>query len=53
MLKELLKSSLKLTVLIPFYWPGFLTLTREESVDWEAINDDILNKFDTMKHRNL
>ena len=31
-----------------FTGPGFLTLTIEESVDWEAINDDILNKFDTM-----
>ena len=31
-----------------FTGPGFLTLTREASVDWEAINDDILNKFDTM-----
>ena len=31
-----------------FTGPGFLTLTREESADWEAINDDILNKFDTM-----
>ena len=31
-----------------FTGPGFLTLTRNESADWEAINDDILNKFDTM-----
>tara|TARA_A100001234_G_scaffold44045_1_gene36393 strand:+ start:167 stop:409 length:243 start_codon:yes stop_codon:yes gene_type:complete len=31
-----------------FTGPGFLTLTREESADWEAINTDILNKFDTM-----
>jgi len=31
-----------------FTGPGFLTLTREESADWESINDDILNKFDTM-----
>ena len=31
-----------------FTGPGFLTLTREESVDWETINEDILNKFDTM-----
>ena len=31
-----------------FTGPGFLTLTREESVDWQVINDDILNKFDTM-----
>ena len=31
-----------------FTGPGFLTLTREESADWEAINTNILNKFDTM-----
>ena len=31
-----------------FTGPGFLTLTREESADWEVINDDILNKFDTI-----
>ena len=31
-----------------FTGPGFLTLTRQESVEWEVINDDILNKFDTM-----
>ena len=31
-----------------FTGPGFLTLTREESADWKAINHDILNKFDTM-----
>ena len=31
-----------------FTGPGFLTLTRQVSVDWEAINTDILNKFDTM-----
>ena len=31
-----------------FTGPGFLTLTKEESADWETINTDILNKFDTM-----
>jgi hypothetical protein len=31
-----------------FTGPGFLTLTRQESVDWEDIDTDILNKFDTM-----
>ena len=31
-----------------FTGPGFLTLTRQESVEWEVINNDILNKFDTM-----
>ena len=31
-----------------FTGPGFLTLTKKESADWESINTDILNKFDTM-----
>ena len=31
-----------------FTGPGFLTLTKQESADWEAINTDILNKFDTI-----
>ena len=31
-----------------FAGPGFLTLTKQESADWEAINTDIFNKFDTM-----
>jgi hypothetical protein len=31
-----------------FTGPGFLTLTREEKADWEVINDDILDKFDTI-----
>ena len=31
-----------------FIGPGFLTLTRYESADWEVINTDILNKFDTI-----
>ena len=31
-----------------FTGPGFLTLTREEKADWEVINNDILNKFDTI-----
>ena len=31
-----------------FTGPGFLTLTKEESANWKAINTDILNKFDTM-----
>ena len=31
-----------------FTGPGFLTLTKEEFADWETINTDILNKFDTM-----
>ena len=31
-----------------FTGPGFLTLTKEETTDWEAINTDISNKFDTI-----
>ena len=31
-----------------FTGPGFLTLTKEEKANWEAINNDILNKFDTI-----
>tara|TARA_B100000614_G_C14475023_1_gene464200 strand:+ start:826 stop:1098 length:273 start_codon:yes stop_codon:yes gene_type:complete len=31
-----------------FTGPGFLTLTKEEGGDWNLINNDILNKFDTM-----
>jgi len=31
-----------------FTGPSFLTLTKEESANWEAINTDILNKFDTI-----
>ena len=31
-----------------FTGPGFLTLTKEENVDWSLINNDILIKFDTI-----
>ena len=31
-----------------FTGPGFLTLTKEETSDWNIINNDILNKFDTI-----
>tara|TARA_B100000524_G_scaffold29048_1_gene14524 strand:- start:645 stop:887 length:243 start_codon:yes stop_codon:yes gene_type:complete len=31
-----------------FAGPGFLTVTREENYSWESINNDILNKFDTI-----
>ena len=31
-----------------FTGPGFLTLTKEESSGWNIINNDILNKFDTI-----
>ena len=31
-----------------FTGPGFLTITKDENTDWDTINKDILNKFDTM-----
>ena len=31
-----------------FTGPGFLTLTKEEDGDWNIINSNILNKFDTI-----
>ena len=31
-----------------FTGPGFLTITRDENTDWDIINKDILNKFDTI-----
>ena len=31
-----------------FTGPGFLTITKEQFANWETINNDILNKFDTM-----
>jgi len=31
-----------------FTGPGFLTITKDESSDWDMINNDILNKFDTI-----
>ena len=35
-------------ILSIFTGPGFLTITKDESSDWNMINNDILNKFDTM-----
>ena len=31
-----------------FTGPNFLTVTKEEAADWDSINKDILNKFDTI-----
>ena len=31
-----------------FTGPGFLTLSKEENANWKTINNDILNKFDTI-----
>ena len=35
-------------ILSIFTGPGFLTITKDESTDWNMINNDILNKFDTI-----
>ena len=35
-------------ILSIFTGPGFLTITKEEFSDWNTINNDILNKFDTI-----
>ena len=35
-------------ILSIFTGPGFLTITKDESLDWNRINNDILNKFDTI-----
>ena len=29
-----------------FAGPGFLTLTKEENIDWESINHDIVTQLD-------
>jgi hypothetical protein len=31
-----------------FAGPGFLTLTKEEDSDWDAINDDIVTQLDKL-----
>ena len=31
-----------------FTGPGFLTITKEGFANWETINNDILNKLDTI-----
>ena len=35
-------------ILSIFTGPGFLTITKDDSSDWNMINNDILNKFDTI-----
>ena len=32
-----------------FFGPGFITITKEDSVDWEVITNDIINIFDKLK----
>ena len=31
-----------------FFGPGFVTITKEEVVAWESINQDIINIFDKL-----
>ena len=31
-----------------FFGPGFITITKEESIEWESINQDIINIFDKL-----
>ena len=31
-----------------FFGPGFITITKSEAMDWESINQDIINIFDKL-----
>jgi len=31
-----------------FFGPNFVTITKEESIEWELINQDIINIFDKL-----
>tara|TARA_B100001939_G_scaffold3084_1_gene2935 strand:- start:86 stop:313 length:228 start_codon:yes stop_codon:yes gene_type:complete len=31
-----------------FFGPGFITITKSEAINWESINQDIINIFDKM-----
>ena len=31
-----------------FLGPGFITITKGEDIDWESINQDIINIFDKL-----
>ena len=31
-----------------FFGPGFITITKSEDMDWESINQDIINIFDRL-----
>ena len=31
-----------------FFGPGFITITKEESTEWELINQDIINILDKL-----
>ena len=31
-----------------FFGPGFITITKSEAIDWDSINQDIINIFDKL-----
>ena len=31
-----------------FFGPNFVTITKEENIEWESINQDIINIFDKL-----
>ena len=31
-----------------FFGPGFITITKSEAIDWESINQNIINIFDKL-----
>ena len=31
-----------------FFGPNFITITKEENIEWESINQDITNIFDKL-----
>ena len=31
-----------------FFGPGFITITKDENIEWESINQDIINIFDKL-----
>ncbi len=31
-----------------FFGPGFVTITKEENIEWESINQDIISIFDKL-----
>ena len=31
-----------------FFGPNFITITKEENIEWESINQDIINIFDKL-----
>jgi len=31
-----------------FVGPGFLTITKEEEIEWDSINNDIVTQFDKL-----